>query len=188
MYASSKGGPELNNMIKTPLLLALALMLASCSSPANHVINKGDTLPVVELHDLSGNILHSHELFKGKVVIFNVWATWCPPCRKEMPDLLKLSRILPKKRFMVVALSVDENLDDVKTFVHEHKLTFPVFWDKGGASIGAPKLGVFKYPETLVMNREGRVVTKVIGAYPWASAETIKALKYIAKYGNIPKG
>jgi len=175
-------------MMKKPLLFALILMLASCSSPANHVTGKGDALPSMKLHGLSGNTAYSRELFKGKVVIFNVWATWCPPCRKEMPDLLKLSQILPKKRFMVVALSVDENLDDVKTFVHEHGLTFPVFWDQGGASIGTPKLGVFKYPETLVMNRKGRVVTKVIGAYPWARADTIKALKYIAKYGNIPNG
>jgi len=143
-------------------------------------------MPAMKFHDLAGNTVYSRELFKGKVVIFNVWATWCPPCRKEMPDLLKLSQILPKKRFMVVALSVDENADDVRAFVHEHKLSFPVFWDQGGKTITAPTLGVFKYPETLVINREGRVVTKVIGAYPWAGQDTIKALKYIARYGNVP--
>jgi len=175
-------------MMKRPFLFALLLFLVSCSSPANHVVGKGDALPEMKLNDLSGNIAYSRELFKGKVVVFNVWATWCPPCRKEMPDLLKLSRILPKKRFMVVALSVDENLDDVKAFVHEHGLTFPVFWDQGGATISAPKLGVFKYPETLVMNRQGKIVTKVIGAYPWAGADTIKALKHIAKYGDVPSG
>ncbi len=169
------------------LLFALALFLASCSGSANQVVGNGDALPEMKLHDLSGNIVYSREWFKGKVIIFNVWATWCPPCRKEMPDLLKLSQILPKKRFMVVALSVDKNLEDVKSFVHEHKLTFPVFWDQGGSSIATPKLGVFKYPETLVVNREGRVVTKVIGAYPWARADTIKALRYVARYGNIPE-
>lgn len=188
MYASNKGLPGLNSMMKKTLLFALTLVLASCSNSANRVVGKGDVLPGMKLHDLSGNIAYSRELFKGKVIVLNVWATWCPPCRKEMPDLLRLSQILPKKRFMVVALSVDENLDDVKTFVHEHGLTFPVFWDQGGAAIGAPKLGVFKYPETLVMNREGRIVIKVIGAYPWARADTIKALKYIAKYGDVPKG
>jgi len=168
-------------------MFALLLLLTSCSSPANHVVGKEDALPSMKLHDLSGNIAYSRELFKGKVIIFNVWATWCPPCRKEMPDLLKLSRLLPKKRFMVVGLSVDKNLDDVKTFVREHGLTFPVFRDQGGAAIAAPELGVFKYPETLVVNRQGRVVTKVIGAYPWAGADTVRALKYIAKYGDIPK-
>jgi len=175
-------------MVKKTLLLVLVLLLVSCSSPANHVVGKGDMLPSMKLYDLSGDVSYSDELFKGKVIVFNIWATWCPPCRKEMPDLLKLSQILPKKRFMVVALSVDENLDDVKTFVHEHGLTFPVFWDQGGTIIGGSKLGVFKYPETLVMNRQGKVVTKVIGAYPWARADIIKALKYIARYGDIPKG
>ncbi len=173
--------------MKTPLLFALTLFLISCSSPASHVVGKGDAMPAMKLHNLAGNTVYSRELFKGKVVIFNVWATWCPPCRKEMPDLLRLSQILPKKKFMVVALSVDRNPDDVKSFVHEHGLTFPVFLDQGGLSIAAPMLGVFKYPETLVMNRQGKIVTKVIGAYPWAGAETIKALKYIAKYGNIPE-
>jgi len=174
--------------MRRAFLCTLVLILASCGSPANRVAGTGDVLPGMKLHDLSGNTAHSRELFKGKVVVFNVWATWCPPCRKEMPDLLKLSRILPKERFMVVALSVDENLNDVKTFVHEHGLTFPVFWDQGGAVIASPKLGVFKYPETLVMNREGKIVTKVIGAYPWAGANTVRALKHIAKYGDIPKG
>jgi len=173
-------------MVKKTFLFGLVLLLVSCSSPANHVVGKGDMLPSMKLYDLSGDVSYSDELFKGKVIIFNVWATWCPPCRKEMPDLLKLNQILPKKRFMVVALSVDENLDDVKTFVHEHGLTFPVFRDQGGDAIAAPKLGVFKYPETLVVNRLGRVVTKVIGAYPWAREDTVKALKYIARYGDIP--
>jgi len=169
------------------MLLAALLLLGACSNnPGNHVVNKGDTLPAMKLHDLSGKTVYSRELFAGKVIIFNVWATWCPPCRKEMPDLLRLSQILPKDRFMVAALSVDKNLDDVRAFVHEHGLTFPVFWDQEGRAIAEPELGVFKYPETLVINREGKVVTKVIGAYPWAGAETVRALKYIARYGDIP--
>ncbi len=174
-------------MMRKGILFVVLLTLAACnSSPANHVVDKGDTLPAMKLHDLSGKTVYSRELFAGKVIIFNIWATWCPPCRKEMPDLLRLSQILPKNRFMVAALSVDKNLDDVKAFVREHGLTFPVFWDQDGRTIAEPELGVFKYPETLVINREGKVVTKVIGAYPWASTETISALKYIAKYGGIP--
>ncbi len=145
-------------------------------------------MPAMKLHDLNDHIVYSRERFSGKVIVFNVWATWCPPCRKEMPDLQRLSTILPRDRYSVVALSVDRNLADVKTFVHEHGLRFPVFWDQGGASIATPKLGVFKYPETFIVNREGRVVVKVIGAYPWASDDTVKALKYIAKFGKLPRG
>ena len=177
----------MHNCMRKPFLFALAWLLTSCSGPANPVVGKGDIFPSMKLYDLSENISYSRELFRGKIVIFNVWATWCPPCRKEMPDLLKLSQILPKNRFMVVALSVDKNLDDVKSFVHEHGLTFPVFWDQGGAAVAASTLGVFKYPETFVINREGKVIVKVIGAYPWARADTVRALKYVAKYGDIPK-
>jgi len=168
-------------------MLLFVLLLASCGHSANKVVGKGDMLPDMKLHDLSNNIVHSRELFKGKVIVFNVWASWCPPCRREMPDLIKLSQILPKDQFMVVGLSVDKNIADVKTFVREHQLPFPVFLDRGGASIAAPKLGIFKYPETLVMNREGKIITRVIGPYQWAGAGTVRALKYIARHGDIPK-
>ncbi len=168
------------------ILLAALLSLGACSTQVSHVVDKGDTLPAMKLQDLAGNISYSRELFAGKVVVFNVWATWCPPCRKEMPDLLRLSQILPKNRFMVVALSVDRNPEDVKAFVREHGLSFPVFWDRGGSAIANRLLGVSKYPETLVINREGKVVTKIIGAFPWAAPETVRALKYIARYGDIP--
>ncbi len=87
----------------------------------------------------------------------------------------------------MVGLSVDKNLEDVKAFVHRHKIPFPIFRDPGGASIAAPKLGVFKYPETLVMNREGKIITRVIGPYSWAGAGTVRALKYIAGHGDIPR-
>ncbi len=175
-------------MKKSLLFVLVLLLLSSCSSSANKVVGKGDMLPGMELHDLSGSIVHSRELFKGKVIVFNVWASWCPPCRKEMPDLIKLSRELPKDQFMVVGLAVDKNLDDVKAFVHDHQLPFSVFLDEGGTAIAAPKLGIFKYPETLVMNREGKIITKVVGPYPWAGAGTVRALKYIARHGDIPKG
>ncbi len=187
MYVNNKGGPELNRAMKESLLFALALLLVSCGGPANPVVGKGEAFPVMKLHDLAGNIAYSRELFSGKVVVFNVWATWCPPCRREIPDLLRLSRILPKKRFMVVALSVDERLEDVISFVHENGLSFPVYWDRGGALIATAKLGVSKYPETFVLNREGKVITRVIGAYPWAGEETIRALKYIARHGDVPE-
>ncbi len=173
--------------VKNIFLSLLVLLLVSCGSTAIRVVGKGDMFPMIKLHGLSGNIVYSRELFKGKIVVFNVWASWCPPCRKEMPDLIKLSRILPKSQFLVVGLSVDKNIDDVRIFVHDHKLPFPIFLDQGGITIAAPKLGISKYPETLVMNRKGKIITKVIGPYPWAEADTVRALKYIARHGDLPR-
>lgn len=174
-------------MLRTTLICC-ALLLASCVEPPAHVVQRGDALPEMQLRDLDGNVVFGDDLFRGKVVILNVWATWCPPCRKEMPDLLKLSQVLPSDRFIVVGLSVDQSLNDLRAYVKEHQLTFPVFRDPGGKEIAGPRLGIFKYPETLVVNRQGKVVTKVIGAYPWASKETVQALRYIGKYDNLPPG
>ncbi len=117
------------------ILLAMMLALGGCIERPDPNVDKGDALPEMKLRDLSGTVIHSGELFAGKVVVLNIWATWCPPCRKEMPDLIRLSRILPNDRFMVAALSVDNNPDDVRAFVDEHGIDFPVFVDPGGKGI-----------------------------------------------------
>jgi thiol-disulfide isomerase/thioredoxin len=134
----------------------------------------------------SGEIEDSKTLFADKVVVLNLWATWCPPCRKEMPDLVRLSKLLPKDKFLVVGLSVDNNLEDVRSYISEMNIPFPMFWDIGGQQISAPILKAFRYPETFVLNREGVLVKKVTGIFPWASPEIIAVLKDIQRTGEVP--
>ena len=143
-------------------------------------------MPKFQMSTLDGKLVKSHDQFAGKVVVLNVWATWCPPCRKEMPDLIRLSRLLPSNKFAVIGLSVDNNPDDVRTFIKAHHIPFPIFWDKGGKHVAAPVLGVFKYPETFVINRRGIYVDKIIGALPWASSGVVGVLNYIYKTGHAP--
>ena len=80
------------------------------------------------LTDLDGKKWTLKEL-RGKVVVVNFWATWCPPCRKEMPDLEALYTILKEKGLVILAIS-DEVADKVKPFIEEKKYTFPVLWTR----------------------------------------------------------
>ena len=172
-------------------LILLTAMLASCSaSDQQHSSSlpvKGEVMPVFQMNRLDGKPVNSHELFAGKVTILNVWATWCPPCRKEMPDLIRLSRLLPANKFTVIGLSVDNKADDVRAFIKQHHIPFPIFWDQGGTQIAGPKLGVFKYPETYIINRRGVYIEKIVGGFPWASPQMVFVLNSIYKTGKVPE-
>ncbi len=170
------------------------LLLVACSGgdqgsdsrAAGGLPVKGKAMPEFQMTTLDGKQVSSREQFAGKVIVLNVWATWCPPCRKEMPDLIRLSRLLPSNKFTVIGLAADENGDDVRDFIKANHIPFPVFWDKGGKQLAGAKLGVFKYPETFIINRRGGYVEKVIGAFPWASPTTVSILNAIYKTGKIP--
>ena len=170
------------------LMLSLtALLLAGCSASDQLTLPmKGKSMPELQLTNLAGETVSSHDLFAHKVVIFNVWATWCPPCRQEMPDLIRLSEMLPRDKFLVVGLAADNNAEDVRAFIKQQKIPFPIYWDKGGKTIAAAKLGVFKYPETFVINRNGIYVEKVNGAFPWADPQMLEILNGIYNTGKVP--
>lgn len=178
------------NMPTVRGLLAAAVLafgLSACSegdAPAAAKI--GEKLPPLKMQAISGGVVDSSALFSGKVVVLNLWATWCPPCRHEMPDLERLSKLLPADKFMVAGISVDNNLDDVKAFVVEQGLSFPMYWDQGGSAIASPVFRSFRFPETFILNADGVVVEKVAGAFPWASPEMIRLLKVVQKTGVIP--
>jgi len=167
-------------------LIAASLLTACGADSGQGTASKGAVMPPLQMQSLSGEMVDSKALFAGKVVILNAWATWCPPCRQEMPDLVRLSKILPADKFLVVGLSVDNSLDDVKSFVAEQKVSFPMFWDKGGAEIATPVLKSVRFPETFILNRDGVVVEKIAGTLPWASPETVSALKAIYETGKLP--
>ncbi len=172
-------------------VLLWALFLGGCSGSgegdtAATRLGKGAVFPELVMRDLSGGVGNSKELFRNKVVVLNVWATWCPPCRKEMPDLIALSRRLPAKDFLVIGLSVDEDLRVLQEYIDANGVSFPIYWDQGGRAIAADRLGVFKYPETFILNRDGVLVERVIGAYPWNAEETVNTLHYIAEHGKLP--
>ena len=110
------------------------------------------------LTDLNGKPWHLKEL-KGKVVLLNFWATWCPPCRKEMPDLEKLYQRFASQGLLVLAIS-DEEVAKVKPFIADTKYTYPVLLDAGGDV--AKRFRVNGIPKNFVFNRDGKLVAQSI--------------------------
>jgi len=129
----------------------------------------GFPAPDFTLQDIGGQ---AHRLadFRGKVVFLNVWATWCPPCREEMPSMERLYHRLRGKDFVMLAVSEDETgSTTVTSFVNQMGITFPVLIDPDG--LVSQRYGVTGYPETFIIDRDGRVIQHVIGPEDWESEQ-----------------
>lgn len=123
--------------------------------------------------------------FRGKVVLLNIWATWCGPCREEMPTLDRLQAKLGGPDFQVVALSIDqEGIFAVKKFYEELGLeTLDIYVDE---SMRAPSLlGVIGVPATLLIDGEGREVGRKLGPAEWDSAEVVAEIRRHLE-GSLP--
>ncbi|MDH4570501.1 TlpA family protein disulfide reductase [Pseudomonas sp. BN414] len=117
--------------------------------------------------------------FRGKVVLLNLWATWCVPCRQEMPTLDRLQAKLGGSDFQVVALSLDQGgLPVVRDFYREIGIQhLPVYLDEHMQAIQS--LGAFGLPVTLLLDREGREIGRKAGAAEWDSPEVIEFVQEV---------
>ena len=111
------------------------------------------------LTDLQGKTWTLKDL-KGKVVLVNFWATWCPPCQKEMPDLEALYNQYKDQGFVILAISEDEETPKVAPFIAEHKITYPILLDPGAKVNNV--FAVEGIPKSFVYDREGKLVAQSI--------------------------
>jgi cytochrome c biogenesis protein CcmG/thiol:disulfide interchange protein DsbE len=133
------------------------------------------------LPDLNGQVVHLSQL-KGKVVMLNVWTTWCAPCRQEMPTMETLYRRLKSSDFFMLAVSQDvDGRNTVVPYLQEGDFTFPVLLDVHG-EVGK-KYGVTGYPETFIIDRQGTVVYHHIGYNDWSQPTVEAALRRLADQG-----
>lgn len=135
-------------------------------------VGEGDAVLAFKLPDLQNQLAGLPE---GKVVLLNFWATWCPPCRQEIPSMAALQQRFAGTDLKVVAVSVDRNRDDLMAFVREHDMPFKVLHD-ADASV-SQQYGVFKYPETFLIGRDGKVRYHLIGAIDWMAPEVIQGIE-----------
>jgi len=148
-------------------VLVVALVLGVWYFRAQSATRAGFPAPDFTLRDLSGTTYRLADL-RGRVVFLNVWATWCPPCREEMPSMERLFQRLRGKDFVMLAVSEDEGgAAAVGPFVQETGITFPVLLDPEG--VVARQYGITGFPETFIIDRDGLVVHHVIGPEDWDS-------------------
>lgn len=130
----------------------------------------GDPVPEVAATDLDGTSVSAREL-RGQVVLLNVWATWCAPCREEMPSMQALQDAFAGEPFQVVAVSVDTGRDGlqvrslIEAFAEELELDFSLWHDVHGTV--RRRLGTVGIPETFLIDGDGVIRERVVGAVEW---------------------
>lgn len=139
----------------------------------------GDLAPDFELEDTKGNKVSLSDL-RGKIVMVNFWATWCPPCIEEMPSMERLNGTLAGDDFVMLAINTEENGRNlVPAFLDKTPYTFPILYDDKG--VVQKRYGVFKFPESFIIHKDGTVAEKIIGPLDWSSPKTISYFKDLIK-------
>ena len=151
-------------------VLAAFVDLAAASNLAKWT---GGKAPALKLADASGRELAIGEL-RGKTVVVNFWATWCEPCREEMPSLERLRKQMGEKRLEVVAVNVGEAPERVARFTREVPVTFPIVYDRDGAAAKAWK--VRGYPTSFVLDSSGRIRYWFVGELDWSRADVVSVI------------
>lgn len=120
--------------------------------------------------------------FKGKVVFLNFWATWCPPCKEEMPSMERLYQRFKDQGFVVLAISIDaEGAQVVTPFVKEHKLTYPIGLDPKMEL--ALKYEVRGLPTSFLVNKKGNLAALAVGPRQWDSEAAHALIEFLLKQG-----
>lgn len=151
-------------------------------------VEVGTAAPDFTATDLEGRTVRLSEL-RGEVVLVNIWATWCGPCRAEMPSMQRLHQQLGPEGLKIVAVSVDAapgKADaggrpggDVRAFARELGLTFPIWLDPAGETQRLYRTtGV---PESFVVDRRGTIVKKVIGATEWDTPDKVELVRRLLR-------
>jgi cytochrome c biogenesis protein CcmG/thiol:disulfide interchange protein DsbE len=112
--------------------------------------------------------------FQGKVVVLNFWASWCVPCREELPSLNRLQDNIAAKGGVVLGVSWDDDEASYETFRQANHVNFPTFRDHG-RKIGQD-YGTSMIPETYLIDRKGRLARKIVGPQDWQSPETMSSI------------
>jgi cytochrome c biogenesis protein CcmG/thiol:disulfide interchange protein DsbE len=164
---------NINRLQQPPLFLALAVatFLAGCSSSPDSSSGATQPAPQFSFSSLEGKTVAMKDL-ANKVVVVDFWATWCAPCREEIPHLNRLYAELKGKGFEIVGVSMDhEGADVVKEFAKELRIEYPIVMgdERDAEAFG----GILGLPTTFIIDRNGNIVKKYIGLPPAADMERV---------------
>ena len=142
-------------------------------------VKLGEPAPNFQLTDLKDRLMTLSDLH-GKVVMLNFWATWCGPCRVEMPAMEQLYRMFSRKDFEILAVSIDaQGVAVTRPFQQEYHLTFPILHD-ADYRVGL-MYGVRSLPMTFLVDRQGVVRHQIFGARDWGASEGQQLVQMLMK-------
>ncbi len=164
------------------LSLLVVSLFFSYSLSAFEMVEIGKKVPDVKVVRDDGKVV-SLGSFKGKVVLINFWATWCPPCVREMPDLNKLYSMLHKKGFEIVAIANPrDSVDRIRSFFKYNGIQFHYYMDQDFTA--ARVFMVRALPTTYVVDKNGIVKNRFVGARPWTSPQFLDYFNSLLKEGK----
>jgi alkyl hydroperoxide reductase subunit AhpC len=134
------------------LLLSLDTALSAQSAPATAAI--GSVAPALQVRDLAGRPLDLSS-YRGKVVLLDFWATWCVPCKVEIPHFIDMQAKYAAKGFVVIGISMDDTAAPVQKYVKDMKIAYPIAL--GNDALGDRYGGIAGLPTAFIIDREGRI-------------------------------
>lgn len=156
-------------------------MLREKNKPLDDKLKKfsADLSPqTLNLDDINGAHFYKKD-YKGKVVIVNFWATWCPPCVEEIPSLNRLRKKMVGKNFELISVNYSESPERVREFMKQVRVDFPVLLDLDGQT--SAQWNVIAFPSTFIIAPNGKIVYGVNSAIEWDSPEVIEAINSLLK-------
>jgi len=164
------------------IALVLAQPVSAADTPQKFALHAAPKpVPEIQFQDREGKALTLQD-FRGKVILLNIWATWCLPCRREMPTLDRLQAKLGGPDFEVLPLSIDRNgFEAITKFYRDVGVKYLAMYLDGSAQ-AASTLGAVGLPTTLLIDRDGRELGRLVGPAEWDSPDMIALINgYLAK-------
>lgn len=161
----------------TAIALAASAHTVGCGDAADQARDaEPETVPALEAVTLAGDPVALADL-RGEVVLLNVWATWCVPCRQEAPELQSLHESHGGRGLRVVGVSVDNRgaEDQIRAFVDEYGISYDIWWDPDGTAI--EEFGAAGVPLTVLIDRDGRIAWRHLGAFHADDPTLVRALR-----------
>jgi thiol-disulfide isomerase/thioredoxin len=171
------------NQALKPLVLVLLMLITACSQSASETEeNKRLAAPDLVLQDLAGNT-HRIEQYRGQVLLINFWATWCPPCRAEMPSLWRLRKKIGANDFQIVAINMGEDKALITAFMPRSMLEdFIVLQDRKSALLEPWR--VTALPASYLIDRQGRIASTYYGALDWDQPQMVGRIEGLLAEGS----
>jgi thiol-disulfide isomerase/thioredoxin len=165
--SSTPGRSGFRTVLVVAAVVAAAFGYVQLAEHKGYALQKGSVAPPLRLPTLAGGE-RDLDAERGKLVVLNFWATWCPPCVAEMPSLERLQQALAADGLSVVAVSTDVDAAAPRRFVADHRLTLRVLHDPGGR-VATSAFRITGYPETYLIDRDGHILQHVVGPAEWDS-------------------
>ncbi|GAB4540297.1 MAG: TlpA disulfide reductase family protein [Thermodesulfovibrionia bacterium] len=173
--------PTAGTILISSLLLITILwtnIYAEIPSPFEIDGLEGNIAPEFTIEDMNGKMV-SISMFKGHPVLLNVWATWCPYCREEMPELNRLYKRYNSSGLVVIAVSIDKNKEKVKRYLEDIPADYIVLIDT--ENVVSRLYRVYALPTSILIGRDGKVKKVVLGSRKWDSKENREMIEGILK-------